>query len=66
MFSPETPTPVTTIKRGTGGTLYSLVYRAEACLPPEILLDPPWVQSFDKSMQERLRHEDMDSIYKRR
>jgi hypothetical protein len=57
---------VTTTRRATGGTLYSLVYGAEACLPPETLLDSPWVQSFDKSMQERLQREDMDSINERR
>jgi hypothetical protein len=50
MFSPETPTPVATTRRATGGTPYSLVYGAEACLPPETLLDSPWVQSFDGSM----------------
>jgi hypothetical protein len=66
MFSPETPTPVTTTRRATGGTPYSLVYGAEACLPPKTLLDSPWVQSFDKSVQERLRREDMDSIHERR
>jgi hypothetical protein len=57
---------VTTTRWATGGTLYSLVYGAEACLPPETLLDSPWVQSFDKSMQERLQREDMDSINERR
>jgi hypothetical protein len=43
MFSLETPTPVTTTRQATGGTPYSLVYGAEACLPPETLLDSPWV-----------------------
>jgi hypothetical protein len=38
----------------------------EACLPPETLLDSPWVQSSDGSMQERLQREDVDSIIKRR
>jgi hypothetical protein len=52
MFSLETPTPVTTTRRATGGTSYSLVYEAEACLPPETLLDSPWVQYFNESMQE--------------
>jgi hypothetical protein len=66
MFSLETPTPVMTTRRATGGTPYSLVYRAEACLPLETLLDSPWVQSFDKSVQERLQREDMDSINERR
>jgi hypothetical protein len=50
MFSPETPTPVTTTRRATGGTPYSLVYRAEACLPLETLMDSLRVQSFDESM----------------
>jgi hypothetical protein len=66
MFSPETPTPVTTTRRATRGTPYSLVDGAKACLPPETLLVSPWVQSFDKSVQERLQREDMDSINKRR
>jgi hypothetical protein len=33
MFSPETLTPVATTRQTTGGTPYSLVYGAEACLP---------------------------------
>jgi hypothetical protein len=66
MFSPETPTLVTITRRATGGTPYSLVYGAEACLHPKILLDSPWVQSFDESEQERLQREDMDSINEHR
>jgi hypothetical protein len=53
MSSPEIPTPVATTKRATGGTPYSPVYEAEACLPPETLLDSPWVQSSDGSIQKR-------------
>jgi hypothetical protein len=66
MFSPETPTPVTTASRAAGKTPSSLVCGAEACLPPEILLGSPRVQAFDESMQERLRREDMDFIDERR
>jgi hypothetical protein len=57
---------MTTTRRATGGTLYSLVYGAEACFPLETPLDSPWVQSFDKSVQERLQHEDTDFIHERR
>jgi hypothetical protein len=64
MSSPETPTPVAIARRATGGTPYSLVYRAEACLPPETLLDSPRVQSSDGSIQKRLQRGDMDSIIK--
>jgi hypothetical protein len=52
----------TTPSRATGETSFFLVYGAEACLPPEIIMGSPWVQSFDESMQEQLRHEDMDFI----
>jgi hypothetical protein len=34
--------------------------------PPEIIMGSPRVQAFDESMQERLRHEDMDFIDERR
>jgi hypothetical protein len=66
MSSPETPNPVVTARRATRGTPYSPVYGAEACLPPETLLDSPRVQYSDGSMQKRLQHEDVDSISKRR
>jgi hypothetical protein len=66
MFSPKTPTPVTTASRATGETPFFLVYGAEACLPPEILMGSPRVQSFDESMQEQLRREDVDFIDERR
>jgi hypothetical protein len=62
MFSPETPTPMTTASRAARETPFSLVYEVEACLPPEILMGSPRVQLFDESMQEQLRHEDMDFI----
>jgi hypothetical protein len=39
MSSPETPTPVAKARQTTRGTPYSPVYGAEACLPPETLLD---------------------------
>jgi hypothetical protein len=44
--SPETPTLVTTTSR----TPFFLVYGAEACLPPEILMGSSRVQSVDESM----------------
>jgi hypothetical protein len=43
MFSPETATPVTTGSRAAGETPFSLVCGAEACLPPETLMDSPRV-----------------------
>jgi hypothetical protein len=52
----------TTPSRATGETPFFLVYGAEACLPPEIIMGSPWVQSFDESMQEKLRREDVDFI----
>ena len=66
MSSPETPTPVATTRWTPGGTPYSPVYGAKACLPPETLLDSPRVQASDKSMQKWLQHEDEDSVIKRR
>ena len=42
------------------------VYGVEACLPPETLLDSPWVQASDRSMQIWLQHEDEDSLIKHR
>jgi ribonuclease HI len=56
----------TTPSRATGETPFFLVYGAEACLPPEIIMGSPWVQSFDESMHEQLRHEDVDFIDERR
>jgi hypothetical protein len=50
-------------------------YRGDAVLPglrgggmsfPEIIMGSPRVQSFDESMQEQLRREDVDFIDKRR
>jgi hypothetical protein len=52
--------------RATEGTPHSPVYEAEACLPPETLLDSPRVQPSNGSIQKRLQHEDVDSISKRR
>jgi hypothetical protein len=51
----------TTPSRATGETPFFLVYGAEACLPPEIIMGSPRVQSFDESMQEQQRREDVDS-----
>jgi transposase InsO family protein len=56
----------TTPSRATGETTFFLVYGAEACLPLEILMGSPWVQSFDESMEEQLWQEDMDFINERR
>jgi hypothetical protein len=57
---------VATTSRATGGTSYSLVYGTKACLPPESLLDSPWVQYFNESMKEYLRCKDVDFTNKRR
>jgi hypothetical protein len=56
----------TTPSRDTGKTPFFLVYGAEACLPPEIIMGSPQVQAFDESMQGQLWHEDMDFIDERR
>ena len=40
----------TTPSRATGETPFFLVYGAEACLPPEILLGSPRIQAFDESL----------------
>ena len=47
-------------------TPFFLVYGAEACLPTEIHLGSPWVQAFDKFMQEQLRRDDVDFVDERR
>jgi hypothetical protein len=52
----------TTPSRATEENPFFLVYGAKACLPPEIIMDSPQVQSFDESMQEQLRREDVDFI----
>jgi hypothetical protein len=56
----------TTSSGATGETPFFMVYGAEACLPPEIIMGSRWVQSFDESMQEQLRREDVDLIDERR
>jgi hypothetical protein len=56
----------TTPSRATRETPFFLVYGAEACLPPKIIMGAPQVQSFDESMQEQLRREDVDFIDERR
>ena len=45
---------------------FFLVYGAEACLPPEIIMGSPRVQSFIESMQEQLRRENVNFIDERR
>jgi hypothetical protein len=52
----------TTPSRATEETTFFLVYGAEACLPPEIIMGSPRVQAFDESMHEQLRREDVDFI----
>ena len=44
----------TTPNQATGETLFFLVYGAKACLPLEIIMGSPRVQSFDESAQEQL------------
>jgi hypothetical protein len=56
----------TTPSRATKETPFFLVYGAEACLPPEIIMGSPRFQAFDESMQGQLWHEDMDFIDERR
>jgi transposase InsO family protein len=56
----------TTPSRATGETPFFLVFGAEACLPPEIIMGSPWAQSFDESTQEQKRREDVDFIDKHR
>jgi hypothetical protein len=56
----------TTPSRATRETPFFLFYGAEACLPPEIIIGSPRVQSFDESMQEQLWREDVDFIDERR
>jgi hypothetical protein len=52
----------TTPSRAIGETPFFLVYRAEVCLPLEIIMGSPRVQAFDESMQEQLWREDVDFI----
>jgi hypothetical protein len=52
----------TTPNRATGETPFLMVYGAEACLPPEIIMGSPRFQYFDESMQKQLRREDVDFI----
>jgi hypothetical protein len=56
----------TTPSRATEETPFFLVYGAKACHPPEIIMGSPRVQSFDESMSEQLRREDVDFIDERR
>jgi hypothetical protein len=56
----------TTPSRAAGETPFFLVYGVEVCLPPEIIMGLPRVQSFDESMQEQLQREDVDFIDERR
>jgi hypothetical protein len=52
MSSPEDPTPVETTRQTPRGTPCSSVYGAEACLPPETLMDPPRTQTSDRIMKK--------------
>jgi hypothetical protein len=66
MSSPEVPTLVATTRWTPRGTPCSPVYGAEACLPSKTLLDSPWVQTSDKSMQKRLQHKGGGSLIRHR
>jgi hypothetical protein len=57
---------VTIASQGTGGTSFFLVYGVGACLPPETIMDSPWVQLFDESMQEQLRWKNVDFVNERK
>jgi hypothetical protein len=48
MSSSEAPTPVKTTRQ----TPCPPAYRAEACLPPETLVDSPRVQATDRYMRK--------------
>jgi hypothetical protein len=56
----------TTPSRGTGETPFFLVYRAEACLPPEITMGSLRIQAFDEDLQEQQCRQDTDLVDKRR
>jgi hypothetical protein len=43
-----------------------LVYGAEACLPPEIIMGSLRVQAFDEDLQEQQRLQDVDLVDERR
>jgi hypothetical protein len=45
----------TTPSRATRETPFFLVYGAEACLPPKIIMGSSRVQAFEESMQGQLR-----------
>jgi hypothetical protein len=66
MSSPEAPNPEGITRRTPRGTPCSPIYGAEACLPPETLLDSPRVQASNKPMRKWLQHEDEDSLIKHR
>jgi hypothetical protein len=66
MSSQEAPTPVGTTRWTPRGTPCSPIYGAEACLPPETLLDSPWVQASDRSMQKWLQHEGRGLLHQKR
>jgi hypothetical protein len=52
MYSLKAPTPAEKTRRTSRGTPCSPVYRAEACLPPETLLDSPRAQTSNRIMQK--------------
>jgi hypothetical protein len=56
--------PTTPAKASSEG--WRLRLRPNTCLPPEIIMGSPRVHSFDESMQEQLRREDVDFIDERR
>jgi transposase InsO family protein len=56
----------TTPSRATGETPFFLVYGAEACLPPEIIMGSLRVQAFDEDLQEWQLRQDVDLVDERR
>jgi hypothetical protein len=64
MSSLEAPTPVEIARWVPRGTPCPPVYGAEACLPPETLLDSPRVQISDRIHAEMATAEDEGSLVK--
>jgi hypothetical protein len=49
-----------------GETHFFMVYEVEAVLPPEVTMGSLHVKTYDKAMQDRLQHEDIDLVDERR
>jgi hypothetical protein len=56
----------TSPSQATGETPFFLVYGAEVVLPPEVTMGSLRVQTYDETMQDQLRHDDIDLIDERR